>query len=131
MAIVTYTQEHPEYGTAAPLLTRFKSVTKSWAVADVAAFDIVAAPGAGKKIVVHALWHTSDTVQANIIQSNDGAPAAIFAIRQATAVADVVLSFNPVGWFACEDNGALQLDPNNGTAGNGTILVVYSIQDSD
>jgi len=84
--------------------------------------EIVAAPGAGKKIVVLALFHAANTSKSWFIKSG---------ITQVMRVdfktnSPWSMPLNRYGWFCCGENEALNWDFGTNDH-SGTINLVYAI----
>lgn len=71
--------------------------------------EIVAAPGAGKRIRVHG-WVIAAQGNADVRFESAAAGTAMTGVMRMSATAPNVAPFNPVGWFTCGDNEALSME---------------------
>ena len=83
--------------------------------------ELIAAPGAGKAIRVHA-WVGFSAANSITLESSTTAKAGPFTL---TAAPGGLVSFMPDGWFDCGENEALNADITGTDLNTGSI--VYSI----
>lgn len=90
--------------------------------------DLVAAPGAGLRIRLHALYYVSNDGAAKFLQVRFGAGAARFlaAVAPTSGFADIPIP--PTGVVLGGDNEALQVALLSGTATTARAVCLYTIE---
>jgi hypothetical protein len=94
--------------------------------------DVVAAPGAGKKIRVHALIYANRDGAAKQLQVRFGAGAAKFPMGLATTSGNFAVPFPAGSYLEGGDNEALQAGLVTGTAAAAATkaIALYTIENA-
>lgn len=107
-----------KYGEAAPVSTTF--------------VDVVAAPGAGKKIRLYGLIYANRDGAAKHLQVRFGAGAAMFPVGLATTSGNFAVPFAAGSYLEGGENEALQAGLVTGTAAADATkaIALYTIENS-
>jgi hypothetical protein len=99
-----------------------KYVTAEWNSGDITIGDVIAAPGANKRIAVLQLSATANTSQVWNFYSG-----ANYLGRIDMAGGTVVMPYTGVPWFLTGTNEALRITPNVATVGSCRVTMAYVI----
>lgn len=94
--------------------------------------DVVAAPGAGKKIRLYALVYANRHTLASLLRVRFGAGSALFPMGLAPTTGNFAVPFPAGSYIEGGENEALQTSLISGTAGAGSTkaIALYTIENA-
>jgi hypothetical protein len=92
--------------------------------------DVVAAPGAGKKIRIHALCYSNAEAAAKGVRVRFGASAAMFTVGMPATTGYVALPIPAGGYIEGAANEAFQASLVASTAADTRAMALYTIVDA-